>query len=219
MKLSLRRLGLVVLSVVITSCARTTGPVQLPSASPASPATMTPTHVPPSASPLPTATLSATDIPSARLEAGHDTFSMTGEQAQEVAVFMAFLHAYNNGQFEEALASLSEHVIGSDCDYRNVKTILFRGKSQAADWLRERQSESDHLLVSQIYDQNPDPSGAHVLGVTFSKRTSRTLTALGFADGITLLGGAKVVFETKPTLISVFANASVGGGARMCRPA
>jgi hypothetical protein len=127
---------------------------------------------------------------------------------------MNFIRAYNAGQLDEALGLLSEHVVGSDCDYRNGAEVQFRGRSKAADWYGERLSDNDRMIVSQIFDQNPDPSGAHVIGVDFSRRTSRTLAELGFEEGIVPAGGAKVGFATKPTLIMAFAN---GSGCRLAK--
>src|SRR5258708_27624738 len=74
--------------------------------------------------PRPTPT--ATDIPSAANQVSHLTFALSGEQAQEIAVFMDFIRAYNNARLDEALALLSEDVGGTDCDYRQVKVIVFR---------------------------------------------------------------------------------------------
>ena len=170
----------------------------------------------PIASPQPTPT--TTEISSAATQPGHETFAVTGEQAQEIAVFMDFIRAYNNGRLDEALTRLSDKINGSDCDYREVKVILFRGKSQAADWLRNRFSEHDRLEVSRIVNENPDPSGAHVISVEYSHRSSTTLAALGFGKGIAPKIATKVIFEVAPTLIGSFANGPYGGDPELCRP-
>lgn len=83
----------------------------------------------PVASPRPTP--AAADISSVATQINHETFALTGEQVQEIAVFMDFMRAYKNGRLEAALALLSQDVAVSDCDYRAVTVILFRGKSQA----------------------------------------------------------------------------------------
>ncbi len=162
---------------------------------------------------------SATDVPSVDTAARYETFALAGEQAQEVAAFMNFIRAYDNGRLEEALAWLTVGVDISDCDYQEVGVIQFRGKSQVAEWLRERLSEHDQLIVSHVYNENPDPvSGGHVIGVEYSRRTSTTLEQLGFGEGIKPKGGSKVVFEAESALIQAFANGPAGGDPNFCRP-
>lgn len=177
----------------------------------------TPTPTPDPSMPVaPVPTL--TDFPSAATETVHETFTLTESQAREVSVFMDFIRAYNEGQLDQALAFLSDDIIGSDCDYQNVKVISFRGKSEAAEWLRDRMSEYDRLEVSQIYNHNPDSSGEHVIGVSYSRRSNTTLESLGFPEGITLSLGSKVVFDADTALIKAFANGPFGGDPEMCRP-
>lgn len=170
----------------------------------------------PETSPAPV--LAATDISNAPTPIGRETFSLTGEQAQEIAVFMNFIHAYNNARTDDALALLSENIVGSDCDYQEVKIISFRGKSQAAEWLRNRFSEHDSLDVGRIFNENPDPSGEHVIGVEYSRRSSTTLAKLGFGEGITPKLASKVIFGVAPALITAFANGPYGGDPNFCRP-
>ncbi len=65
-----------------------------------------------------------------------NTFHLTAEQVQEVAVFIEFIRAYNNGRLDEALVLLAENVEVRDCDYQNMKVITFRGKSPVTVWLQ-----------------------------------------------------------------------------------
>lgn len=149
----------------------------------------------------------------------NNTFDLTAEQAQEVAVFIEFIQAYNIGQLQAALTLLAENVGVSDCDYQNIKVVTFQGKSQVAGWLQQRIADRDQLEVSQIDNENPDPSsGRHVIGVTYSRRTSTTLAQLGFEEGITPTLASKVIFTSEPTLIQSFANGPYGGDPKLCRP-
>ena len=68
----------------------------------------------------------------------NNTFDLTAEQAQEVAVFIKFIQAYNAGQLQTALAFLAENAGVSDYDYQNIKVITFQGKSQVAGLLQQR---------------------------------------------------------------------------------
>lgn len=149
----------------------------------------------------------------------NNTYNLTAEQAQEITVFMNFIHAYNNGQLDEALALLAENVSVSDCDYQRVKVITFQDKPQATEWLEQHISDHDQLEVSRIENENPDPiSGRHVIGVVYVRRTSTILRQLGFSEGIRPTLESKVVFTSEPTLIQSFANGPYGGDPKLCRP-
>lgn len=200
--LNLRRVLIVclTLSVTLTVCVTSTP-------QPTAPVPVTTTFDSPTASEK-----NATSQP-------NNTFDLTAEQAQEVAVFIEFIRAYNAGQLQTALAFLDENVGVSDCDYQNIKVITFRGKSQVAKWLQQRISDHDQLEVSHIENENPDPSsGRHVMAVTYARRTSMTLAKLGFSDGITPTLGSKVIFTAEPTLIQSFANGPYGGDPELCHP-
>jgi len=147
------------------------------------------------------------------------TFDLSAEQAQEVAVFIEFIRAYNTGQLQAALALLDKNVGISDCDYKNIKVVTFQGKSQAAEWLRQRISDHDQLEINHIYNENPDPSsGRHVMAVTYARRTNITLANLGYEDGITPSLASKVIFTPEPTRIQRFANGPYGADVTACRP-
>jgi len=149
----------------------------------------------------------------------NNTFDLTAEQALEVAVFMNFIHAYNHGQLDQALALLSDNVGVSDCDYQTIKVVTFQGKSQVKEWLQQHMTDHDQLEVGRISNENQDPSsGQHVIEVTYSHRRSMTLANLGFKDGIIPMLASKVIFTTEPTLIQSFANGPYGGDLTLCRP-
>lgn len=149
-------------------------------------------------------------------------FRVVAGQARGVATVVAFLQAYNAGQVDAALALLTDEVVGSDCDYRAGRVILFRGKEQAAAWLRDRVAEHDQLLLATIETLNPDlregGPGAHVVAVTYTRRTSDALRARGFPDGITPPAGTKVVFTLTDDRMKVFANGPGGGPPDACQP-
>lgn len=149
-------------------------------------------------------------------------FRVTAGQARGVATVIAFLQAYNAGQRDAALALLTDDVVGSDCDYWEGRVILFEGKERATTWLRERIAEHDQLLLGAIenahVDQREGGSGAHVVAVTYARRSSDSLRARGFPDGITPDVGTKVVFTRADDRIGAFANGPGGGPAELCQP-
>ena len=200
--LNLRRVLIVCLplSIALTACV-----TSRPQSAPTIPVTTT------------FATLIAPEIDAASQQ--NNTFDLTFEQAQEVAIFIEFIQAYNTGQLQAALALLAENVGVGDCDYQNIRVVTFQGKSQVAGWLQQRISDHDQLEISRIENENPDPScGRHIIEVTYSLRTSMTLAKLGFGDGIMPTLGSKVIFTTEPTLIQSFANGPYGGDPTLCRP-
>ena len=144
-------------------------------------------------------------------------FRLTAGQARAVATVVAFLEAYNAGQLDAALALLADDVVGSDCDYREGRVILFQGKDQAVAWLRARLADHDRLIVAAIWNDNADqPMGAHVVGVEYARRTSDTLRALGFPAGITPQLATKVGLTPTDDRIQAFANGPGGGSPDAC---
>ena len=124
---------------------------------------------------------------------------MTGAQARLVATTLGFIDAWNAGHVADALAVLTEDVVGSDCDARGSRVQL-RGKEDFARWLAERAAEHDRLEVARILNENPDPStGARVVGVVYASRTSD-------AGSLAPRGGTKVVFSEDGLRIIAFAN-------------
>ena len=136
-------------------------------------------------------------------------FSIAGDQARLVATLVEFVDAFNAGSLDTALALLTEDVVGSDCDYGRAALLMFRGKSEAAAWLRGRAAEHDRMEIGSILNENPDPiGGAHVVGVSWRSRVSDTLPR-----AIVPQVAAKVVFSTDGRQIRAFAN-----GGTPCGP-
>jgi hypothetical protein len=146
------------------------------------------------------------------------TFTLSARQAEEVSVAVRFVQAFNQRQLRAALALLTRSADVSDCDYRRVRAIEMRGRSQVTRWLRQRFRDRDDLQVARISNANPEqPTG--VVAIDWARRTSNTLRSLGFPTGIKPQLGAKVIFTTTtPIRISRFANGPVGGSPELCRP-
>ncbi len=174
-----------------------------------------------SATGVPTASPSAT-APIARSATPTSdplTFRVGPSQARMVTTFTAFLDAYNAGAVDRALALLTDDVGISDCDYRGPKLLTATGRDAARQWLADRAADHDRLDVESILNANPDPtSGSHVVAVSYSRRTSDTLRALGFPNGIKPQGATKAVFTTTDDKIRAFANGPFGGPIEACRP-
>ena len=147
------------------------------------------------------------------------TFQISASQARIVATLIAFLDAYNAGHVDTALAMLTPDVVTSDCDYRGVRVTTANGTAAVREWLRERADDHDQLVLESVANENPDPaSGSHVVAVTYSRRTSDTLRALGFPNGIAPQLASKVVFTATDDRIRAFANGPFGGDPQLCRP-
>jgi hypothetical protein len=145
-------------------------------------------------------------------------YSLVGRQAQEVAVAIRFVNAFNAHNLRQALATFEPNAIGSDCDYGHVQVVRFSGKPAIAAWLRGRFADGDHLGIARIFNENADqPVG--VLGIEWAIRRSKTLRRRGFAHGIVPQLSAKVVFARGfPPRITAFANGPGGGDPNSCRP-
>jgi hypothetical protein len=142
-----------------------------------------------SASPRPTSTL---------------TFVVGPDQARFVATVVRFVDAFNAEDVAGAAALLTDDIIGGDCDYGRREYIPFRGKEEAATWLRGRAADHERLQISEIVNANPDPTtGSRVVAVSWLSRTSAVLT-----PPIGPHGAAKVVFSQDGSAIRVFANAN-----------
>ena len=100
-------------------------------------------------------------------------YSLVARQAQDVAVSMRFVNAFNAHSLSQTLATFSPNAFGSDCDYRRIQVVTFTGRRQIAAWLRRRFADDDHLRVARMLNENPSqPVG--VLAVDWTRRTSRT---------------------------------------------
>jgi hypothetical protein len=145
-------------------------------------------------------------------------YSLAARQAQEVAVTIQFVNAFNAHNLRQALSSFVPSAGGSDCDYHHVRVIAFKGRREVEAWLRKRFADDDHLGIARLWNGNADqPVG--VLGIEWAIRTSKTLRRLGFAQGIVPRLSAKVVFTRGfPARIYAFANGPDGGDPGLCRP-
>lgn len=157
-------------------------------------------------------------LPAASAERGTaTTFSVSALQAREVSVTIQFIAAFNGRRLGDALNLLTPRISVSDCDYKNVRAVMFNGKHEVARWLRRRFADRDRLTPTRIFNENPSqPVG--VVGVEYGRRTSNALRALGFPAGIVPKLASKVVFTAQPVRIRVFANGPVGGDSNLCRP-
>jgi hypothetical protein len=145
-------------------------------------------------------------------------YSLAGRQAQEVAVTIRFVNAFNAHKLQQALATFAPNGGGSDCDYRHVRVVTFKGRREIAAWLRKRFADDDHLGIARLWNGNAaQPVG--VLGIEWAARKSKTLRRLGLPHGIVPQQSAKVVFAPgfQPRIIA-FANGPVGADPSFCRP-
>src|SRR5919204_5590079 len=110
-------------------------------------------------------------------------YSVVGRQAQEVAVTIRFVNAFNAHDLRQALATFAPNARGSDCDYGNAEVALFEGRREIAAWLRKRFADGDHLGIARLRNENAArPVG--VLEADWAIRKSKTLRRLGFPHGI-----------------------------------
>lgn len=141
------------------------------------------------------------------------------QQAQEVAVLVAFIGAYNAGRVDAALALFRAPWVWSDCDYRRRTVLAGQDKASLTRWLRQRSADHDRLDIGRIMVGTVQEEA---LGVTFKRRTSDTLRALGHPQGITPALSAKVIFDgqsgtaARPSIMR-FANGPYGGSLDVCR--
>lgn len=146
---------------------------------------------------------------------GETTPRTTGRFPQGEATLSSLFRAYNAGRLDEVLALVDDEVVWGDCDYREVKAVGLTGKARLAEWLRRAFADHDHLEVFLI---EIAPGAPPVGAVTYSRRTSDTLRALGFPNGITPRFGTKVVLTPTADRVITFANGPTGGPHELCRP-
>jgi hypothetical protein len=142
-------------------------------------------------------------------------FTVNAQQAAQVTAVVEFVRAYNGARLRSALAVLIAQPSGSDCDYRRKRPFQFQGRTATVRWLRARFRDRDRLTLARVYNENP--SGGPAVGVEFSRRTSNTLRALGFRNGIRPKVAAKVIFSGSGRIRN-FAFGPVGGDPQLCRP-
>lgn len=149
------------------------------------------------------------------------TFALTATQAEEVSAVVEFTRASNAQRLSESLAFFAPGASVSDCDYRRVRGVQFRGRRGIARWLRGRFADHDRLTIEEISDENRrEPIGVAL--VEYSKRTNDTLSALGFPDGVIPTVAAKVVFGIgykvgRPIRLKAFALGPGEGDSSICR--
>ena len=132
-----------------------------------------------------------------------------------------FIDALNRGDRATVRVLFADDPSVSDCDYTSTKVVEFRGRDQVSGWIDGRIADHDHLTVERIENGNDDPSSA-AIGVTFARRSSDSLRALGFADGVRPpQGSAKIRFVGSGTSLRIeaFANGPGGGSPTLCKPA
>jgi hypothetical protein len=144
------------------------------------------------------------------------TSSLNLSQARGEATVVAFLNAYNAGDFAGAFASLSQSVVVTDCDYRTGGAIRWDGKDQAANWLRERIEDHDGLVLQSLQPGVPNEAGSFAMALSYERRTSDTLRALGFPNGITPQLATKAILSPDGQHMDAFINGSDSTAA--CRP-
>ncbi|HEY7628113.1 MAG TPA: nuclear transport factor 2 family protein [Ilumatobacteraceae bacterium] len=139
--------------------------------------------------------------------------------APRVALAEQFIDAFNRGDRAAALALVVDDVSVSDCDYKAAADVEYRGRDQVSQWLTARIADHDHLTVERIENGNADPSSA-AIGMTFARRTSDSLRASGFANGIQPKSSAKIRFvgSGDGLRIEAFANGPGGGPSELCAP-
>jgi len=141
------------------------------------------------------------------------------QQSQEVAVLIEFIRAYNAGRVSTALSLFGPEYNWSDCDYRHVAVLVGRDKASLRRWLEGRAADHDRLGIGRIMVGTEQEQ---VLDVTFKRRTSDTLRALGRPQGIVPVLGAKVVFDgragvtARPSMLG-FVMGPYGGSLDSCR--
>jgi len=145
--------------------------------------------------------------------------TLDAQQAQEVAVLIAFIHAYTAGRVSTALSLFGREWNWSDCDYRRVAVLVGRDKDSLRRWLEQRAADHDRLDIGRI---TVGTVQEQALGVTFKRRTSDTLRALGRPHGIAPTLGTKVIFygragmTARPSILG-FAMGPYGGSLDSCR--
>ena len=125
-----------------------------------------------------------------------------------------FLDAFNAGDVAHAMSLVADDVLGSDCDYRASSVVVISGRDSFAAWMRERAADHDRLVRG---DFQAGQDGAPVLGMPVINRTSDTLRALGFTQGIRQQIAAKVILSSDGLRIKAFANGPGGGDPDLCR--
>jgi len=107
----------------------------------------------------------------------------------------------------------------SDCNYATATVVDLRGRDQVSAWIDGRIADHDRFTVERIENGNTDASSA-AIGVVFARRTSDSLRALGFADGVRPQSETKIRFTGAGNnlRIEAFANGPGGAPSKLCEP-
>lgn len=150
---------------------------------------------------------------------------LAAQDAEQIAVVMDLLRAYNAADLATVLALVSDEIAWADCRYdaSGGQPTGVRGKSALTVWLQQRFAEHDRLELDQLTIRNG------VIAVSYRRRMSETIRQAGFPDGIVPNLATKVLFDYRGGTmtaagsaqryrIGVFANASFGtAGDTVCR--
>lgn len=138
--------------------------------------------------------------------------TLNAQQSQYIQMIVEFVRSYDAGKLDAVLALFAENVRYDDCDYAHATRGSAIGKQALGQWLLQRFADHDQLQLRSISVNNV------VLAVSYSKRTSDSLRALGFSAGIEPSVATKVVFDQESSTgnygvdthdqILQFANAS-----------
>jgi hypothetical protein len=143
-------------------------------------------------------------------------------QAEGVATVVTFLRAYNAGRLDEALAAFTDDPTYGDCDYATARPRVVGGRAELAALLRDRFADHDRVEVDHLTLNGP------VIGVSFARRSSDTLSGIGRTGGVEEVPAAKVILDVfdpgarrnqgTAVRISAFNWAPVGGDPAPCDP-
>lgn len=132
---------------------------------------------------------------------------------------MKLIDTHNAGDLDGVLALLAPEVAAwADCAGEtfvavHLPTLRPVPKAATVAYFKARFADHDHLEIGQITTSEMN-GGASGVGIRFAKRSSDSLRALGFPDGIAGPMTNKTVFDDNG-LIRAFANAS---GPQDCHP-
>jgi hypothetical protein len=130
---------------------------------------------------------------------------------------VSLIDAYNARQLGAVSLLLVDDVIWADCDFRSGTPVAANGRAEVEAFLSRRFADHEQLEIARVEGLNPDNPGGLALGVDYSLRTSDTLRALGFPNGIKGPSGVKIVFAPDGRIRAV-AHASLPGRTGDCQP-
>jgi len=136
------------------------------------------------------------------------TFTVTGVQADKIALVVRFVTAFNAARLDDASALFAVDANISDCAYATDAVVQAQGRAAIRAWLVQRFADHDQLVIARIFNMNPDSDRA--VGVDFARRSSDTIARLGAPNGLVPELGAKIGFDASGQRIGVFANGPVG---------